>query len=196
MSAKAVKFPAAAMIDWFGANADTDATLRANLLLMDEIIKDNQRTVTFVQGSRIDLRVAYNPENALQPAVLENPTKPTVFDKPVIEPARAPTANAGGFFGFAFPMNAGKESESRTRGHVGSGFRIYLGKEYFSTASNSMDRPQTVYHELTHKVLATNDHEYGAAGCRALAISDPAKAKKNADSYGYFVTSMNGYVWP
>jgi Lysine-specific metallo-endopeptidase len=195
LARRSITYPQTDMVEWFGAGADTDAKLKANIKSMLDMVTDGMRTVTFVQGSGLELKVGYNPENALQPPVLNNPTQPGVFNKPVVTRPTTPGAGSGQFFGLAFPVNATKPGESRSMGHVGSGFRIYLGQDYFRTPPNSMDRPQTVYHELTHKVLATNDHAYGANDCRHLAINNPMQARKNADNYGYFVTSLNGYVW-
>lgn len=197
-STLAVQFPAAAMILWFGAGADQDATLKDNLKRMNTVIKDNMRTVTFVEATGVDLRVSYNPENALQPPVHHDVLKEPVFNRPDPSPPKPPGPDAGQFYGFAFPTNATMPYETKgvTSGHVGSGMRIYLGTNYFSTGQNSLERPQTIYHEMSHKVLATNDHEYGAAECQQLALNNAAKARKNADNYGYFVTSLGGYVWP
>jgi hypothetical protein len=46
---------------------------------------------------------------------------------------------------------------------------------------------QTLVHKLSHLVLGTDDHAYGVADCLKLAQHDPLSAKKNADSWGYFV---------
>ena len=195
LSSLAVQFPAALMIEWFGAGADTDSTLRDNLKRMNAVIKDTNRTVTFVEATGVDLQVNYNLNNALQPAVLKNPEQ--VFNKPIPAPQTTPSPDAGQFYGFAFPTNATMpwEKGGLTSAHVGSGLRIYLGLGYFNAGLNSIERPQTIYHEMTHKVLATNDHAYEPANCRALALNDAARARKNADNYGYFVTSLNGHIW-
>ncbi len=175
-SLQAVTFPRAEMIEWFGS-AD-DATLKENLTRMNLVVQDAVRTVTFVQASGLDLRVDYNPLNALAPPTLWPPTKP---NNP---------ADRGAFYGLAYPVDATKLGESMTKGHVGSGMRIYLGRAYFSEGYTSLERPQTIYHELSHKVLATNDHVYGSDKCRALARSNSAEAITNADNYGYFLVNL------
>lgn len=53
---------------------------------------------------------------------------------------------------------------------------------------------QTIYHELTHKVLKTKDHCYGTELCAQLAQNTPQLACDNADNYGYFAKSMVGKV--
>lgn len=69
---------------------------------------------------------------------------------------------------------------------AGSGFRIILGK-WFMCDPDPYEASQTIYHELTHKVCKTEDHEYGVQDCLALASTNPRKAVENADSYGYFM---------
>jgi hypothetical protein len=116
------------------------------------------------------------------------------------EPRPAPGPTTGDGFGYAFPEDS-RGDGGPTRAHTGSGMRIYLGKEYFDSKNffqNSpfgMDMAQTIYHELTHKVLGTNDHWYGAARCRREAKAQPLKARRNADSFAYMVTGLGGYVW-
>jgi hypothetical protein len=165
--------PAGLMVEWFGSSSDPD--LFQNLRMMNNVISDSKRTVTFVDARGIDLKVAYNPQD-----ISASPS-----------PA-APSGTPGQFYGFAFPVNMG--SMHTTRFHVGSGMRIYLGDGYFYTG-NQRERVQTIYHELSHKVLGTNDHMYEADPCRDLAKNRPDLAKRNADSYGFFATSLDGFVW-
>ena len=65
------------------------------------------------------------------------------------------------------------------------------------------DKVQTILHELSHRILATDDEVnavclsddnecYGPADCRALAAADSDQALNNADSFGYFVCACNG----
>jgi hypothetical protein len=46
---------------------------------------------------------------------------------------------------------------------------------------------QTLVHELSHLVLGTDDYEYGVADCLQLAHDNPLNARRNADSWGYFI---------
>jgi len=50
----------------------------------------------------------------------------------------------------------------------------------------------TLLHELSHfnNIGATGDHAYGTGACRNLAISSPARAVNNADSFEYFGESQ------
>jgi hypothetical protein len=167
----------ALMIEWFGPGADTDGALVGNLRLMHKVLDDSMRTVTFVERSHGSLQVNYNPDNISAP--------------PVLMPPGSPHAGLAGTFAYAFPTDARGQSE--TKQHVGSGMRIYIGPA-FGTRNRHEDA-QTVYHEMTHKVLGTNDHMYDADPCRDLALNFPAKARKNADNYAYFITSLSGHVW-
>lgn len=50
-----------------------------------------------------------------------------------------------------------------------------------------LDNPLGVLvHELSHLVLKTHDHVYGTQGAKALAISNAAQARENADNIEYF----------
>ena len=71
-----------------------DPTLRANLQKMNLVIQDAGRTVTFVQASGLDIRVDYNPLDALQPPTLFPPNRPNV------------PANQGAFYGLAFALKS------------------------------------------------------------------------------------------
>lgn len=88
---------------------------------------------------------------------------------------------------------------------VPSGMRVYLGASYVAPKTvNSTDHAglrslvaqqvNTVFHELSHKVLRTVDYKlpagtmcYGYDKCVALALSDPRHAIQNADNWGYFM---------
>lgn len=48
----------------------------------------------------------------------------------------------------------------------------------------------TLAHELSHGYGGTKDHMYFYERCKALAISDPAKAMANADSYQFYLEEM------
>jgi hypothetical protein len=76
---------------------------------------------------------------------------------------------------------------------AGSGMRIILGR-WFRDDPDPQEATQTIYHELTHKVLKTADHCYGVDLCRRLATSNIIQATTNADNYGYFAKAMVGKV--
>ncbi len=79
---------------------------------------------------------------------------------------------------------------------------VYLCNMYkkapFSGENSKMG---TLFHELTHAIIGTNCDEngkptpevYGREECRKLAIKDPAKACKNADSYEFFLETVFTY---
>ncbi len=80
-------------------------------------------------------------------------------------------------------------------------YMIYLCGAFWGAPNTGTDsRAGTLIHEMSHfSVLAdTDDHVYGQAGARSLAISNPARAVTNADNHGYFAentpTLANGPV--
>jgi len=50
----------------------------------------------------------------------------------------------------------------------------------------------TLIHELSHfhNIGSTQDHAYGTAAARSLAINNPEQARANADNYEYFCESL------
>ncbi len=157
---------------WFGA-ADRNTVVQ-NLRKMHSVFNDGNRTVTFVNRTGGVLRVAYNADNLYQNHLMAPGQSEDLTD------------GAGtGAVAYAFPVDRryGEAGPQSTISHVGSGMRIYLTEIFFDQAAD--DQAATVYHELTHKVLATNDHAYGTVGCRHLA-ADPNRALRNADSYALF----------
>jgi Lysine-specific metallo-endopeptidase len=210
---------ALSLTEWFGPGAATDAMLLLKIRRMFEVISDDSRTVTFVDGRTHDLHVSYNPENIYEPPTLEDQQQPKQEMASVLKQIRergaappsttktalkktthlggpriAPGADAGGFYGYAFPID-NRDTDSPTDTHQGSGMRVYLGKAYFGTGVVDRERAQTIYHELTHKIIGTNDHFYGPALCRTAAARGDPDCRRNADSFGYFVTSLDGHNW-
>ena len=72
---------------------------------------------------------------------------------------------------------------------AGSGYRVIMGK-YFLADPDPLESAQTIYHELTHKVLATNDHAYGRIKSRGLGATQQPLALTNADNWGYYAISF------
>lgn len=69
-------------------------------------------------------------------------------------------------------------------------FNIEFGALFWSApVSGFNSRSGVIVHEMTHFLLVgqTKDPTYGVASARALAKSDPAAARRNADNYEYFV---------
>ena len=53
---------------------------------------------------------------------------------------------------------------------------------------------KTIIHELSHKILDTDDHAYGVNGIKPGTSVSVAKAIKNADSWGIFALDAAGYL--
>lgn len=208
-----------ALIEWFGPGADTDAVLLQNIRSMHEVICDDERSVTFVDARTHSLQVEYTPDDIFQPPKLNNGKPPKQEMASVLQqirdrgakppsdtaakmtrkthlggPRQPVGSDAGDFFGYAFPID-NRATGADTVTHQGSGFRVYLGKDYFKTGVVDRERAQTIYHELTHKIIGTNDHFYEAGNCRAQAKKGNLQCRRNADSFGYFVTSLDGHAW-
>jgi len=97
--------------------------------------------------------------------------------------------------------------------HVQSGLRIFILPYFWAVPKEKAhyERVNTVYHEISHKVLGTTDSCYGAEACKALATwtagSPPSALKKYvekrgtsigdqiycADSYGYFMADLDAF---
>jgi peptidyl-Lys metalloendopeptidase len=68
-------------------------------------------------------------------------------------------------------------------------YRVYLCNAFWAAPSTGTDsRAGTIIHEVSHftVVAGTNDYAYGQSAARALAISSPSRAIRNADSHEYF----------
>jgi hypothetical protein len=208
-----------ALLEWFGPGADTDPMLLQNIRTMHEVISDDERTVTFVDARTHTLRVKYKGRDIFQPPRLHDNNQPKKEMASVLQqirdrgdqppsataakmtrathlgaPSLPPGADPGEFFGYAFPID-NRATGADTVTHQGSGFRVYLGQVYFKSGVIDRERAQTIYHELTHKVIGTNDHFYEAPECRAQAKRGNPQCRRNADSFGYFLTSLDGHVW-
>ena len=69
---------------------------------------------------------------------------------------------------------------------------VYFCSAYFSAPTlGSNSKMGTIVHEMSHAVAYTDDIEYGAEDCKALAKEYPSQAIKNADNYEYFSESQN-----
>lgn len=77
-------------------------------------------------------------------------------------------------------------------------FRIALNTAWqrapkYRIPTNMDSKFQTLVHEFTHLILDTDDHVYTAHGCHELVRQGKILlAKKNADSWGYFVEEFQG----
>lgn len=144
---------------WFGdSSAQWISQLRTKLNRMASVI--NLQTIN-IHGSALDRR-----DGAF--AAAQRPAGGW----------RDNTANIGGV-GFI----------TRSRGQ---GFHIRLDLRW-NTAPKYRAGPgydskfQILVHELSHLILDTEDEAYGSIKCRALAFTSLVRAKRNADTWGYFV---------
>ncbi|KAG8715796.1 hypothetical protein FRC08_010171 [Ceratobasidium sp. 394] len=67
--------------------------------------------------------------------------------------------------------------------------RVYLCSAFWNAPNTGTDsKAGTIVHEQSHFTVngGTQDHVYGQAGAKSLAISNPAQAIMNADSHEYF----------
>jgi peptidyl-Lys metalloendopeptidase len=68
-------------------------------------------------------------------------------------------------------------------------YEIFVCRAFWSAPPTGTDsRAGTLIHEISHfnVVAGTEDHVYGQAAARNLAIADPARAIANADNHEYF----------
>lgn len=73
--------------------------------------------------------------------------------------------------------------------YPGNPYHVWLCNAFWSAPDTGTDsRAGTIIHEVSHfyAVASTKDYAYGQAACQNLAINDPSKAVKNADSQEYF----------
>jgi hypothetical protein len=228
LAAASVRPKLSLLVEWFGRDAFGDPALLDKVRRMADVIADPGRTVTFVDARTYDLRVDYTPTDIYAEPRLHVQRPPRRAKRAVLAelgdnwddgnrlpsetktpikkgatlggPRPAPGTDAGGFYGYAFPVDS-RGDGGPTQAHAGSGMRVYLGNAYFASqkfftvSPFSMDMVQTIYHELTHKVLGTNDFYYGTSLCRREAKSQPQRVRQNADTFGYFATSVLGNVW-
>lgn len=159
----------APLATWFGA-ADRTVLLR-RLRAMYNVVNAGERTITFVNRIGGVLKVKYN----------------SLYNCELMDEG-SPGEDLNGVYAYAFPVDRRNEFGSGSTGgllsHVGSGMRIYICNEYFG--ANDAERASTIYHEVTHKVLATEDYSYDEDDCLAFA-AQPAKAMRNAENYGFFL---------
>ncbi|MDC0709606.1 M35 family metallo-endopeptidase [Stigmatella sp. ncwal1] len=68
-------------------------------------------------------------------------------------------------------------------------YTIYVCNAFWSAPMTGTDsKGGTLIHEMSHftVVAGTDDHAYGQSAAKSLAISQPHKARDNADSHEYF----------
>lgn len=97
---------------------------------------------------------------------------------------------------------------------VPSGLRIYLASSYDNPETNqggddsslysqSLGRVNTIFHEMTHKILRTDDvvfpgtnfECYGIPMCKKLRTIHPDLALNNADNWGFYMANCFKHVF-
>jgi hypothetical protein len=157
---------------------------------MDALIRNPAITVTFVNRKGKVLNAVYGGIDV--PPATVDPKNPSSLNIGGITTTTGTPRDTSlnGVYAFVFPAQRGGSGHATH--HVGSGMRLYLADEYFTLSATDPNRPLTIYHELTHKTIGTDDHKYGSAGCQKLATIAPEKAGNNADSYAWFATEFVG----
>ncbi len=162
---------------YFDAKSDHERNdLLRNLKTMNDVIQDGGRKVTFVDGSNRHLQIDMNPDDINQ--------YPTWRSKPLTDPEMAGAA------AWVHPLPGGAPRHGTH--HIGSGIRVVLGPAWSQAAGTLRSRAGTIYHELTHKILGTNDHAYGEFPCKRLPKD---MARRNADNYCLFIQEYMQAKW-
>jgi hypothetical protein len=148
--------------------------LLRNLRALDNVIQDRERKVTFVDGSASHVQIKVNPNN-----LEEYPKSRT--------PMTTEEMAGAGAWVHTLPGGASRHGAY----HAGSGIRIVLGPAW-SQVATLRSRAATIYHELTHKILGTNDHRYGEFACKCLPKE---MARRNADNYCLVIEEYMQAKW-
>src|SRR5262249_37843775 len=86
-------------------------------------------------------------------------------------------------------INCGCTSSAYAYVYPSQHYQIYVCNAFWNAPLTGTDsKAGTLIHEMSHfnVVAGTDDHVYGQAGARNLAISNPNAAVDNADSHEYF----------
>ncbi len=177
---------------WFGSF--DPAKIAANVRKMDVVIRSSDITVTFVSRQNKDLNVVYGGIN-VPPGTVDPTNKSSLnVGGMTVRVGKPVDTSLTSTYAFVFPAQGG--GSTRTSHHVGSGMRLYLANVYFALPKGDEGRPHTIYHELTHKTLGTEDHMYDGHPCHKMSKTDPDKAGTNADNYAWFaITYSNLSKW-
>lgn len=175
---------------WFGSF--DRARIVDNVRRMDAVIQDPEMTVTFVCRQNKQLNAVYGGINV--PPATVDPHNNNSLDVGGIKVASSNPIDTSLTPVYAFVFPAQRGGSARMSHHVGSGIRLYLANVYFALPPGDVGRAHTIYHELSHKTLGTEDHEYEGEPCRHLAATEPGKAGTNADNYAWFATTFHKLV--
>jgi len=89
----------------------------------------------------------------------------------------------------AITVNCGCNQKYYAYVYPNQPYEIYVCRAFWSASLTGTDsKAGTLIHEMSHfdAVAGTDDHVYGQAGAKNLAISNPTNALDNADSHEYF----------
>ncbi|MEO1043372.1 MAG: M35 family metallo-endopeptidase [Pseudomonadota bacterium] len=99
--------------------------------------------------------------------------------------------------GFAEIINFNPATQPDLKLELDSQWNIGISR--YKTATDRDSAYQTIAHELSHLLMATNDHPwafgskcYGETKCRLLATNNDVRALTNADNWGYFIEDLRG----
>ena len=90
-----------------------------------------------------------------------------------------------------FPLSRAFRDKANTA-HVGSGYSIYVASLMLSSYAIQSRICKCIYHEMSHKILSTNDVDaygdtiYGKSACQELAKKNRHQALKIADCWALF----------
>jgi hypothetical protein len=70
-----------------------------------------------------------------------------------------------------------------------TGIRVFVLPEWFTVTANAM--LNTIYHELSHKVIDTVDFGYGMTLATDIATHQPAASLWSALNYGFYAASLD-----
>lgn len=89
----------------------------------------------------------------------------------------------------AITVNCGCNQKYYAYVYPNQPYEIYVCRAFWTASLTGTDsKAGTLIHEMSHfdAVAGTDDHVYGQAGAKNLAISNPTNALDNADSHEYF----------
>ncbi len=113
--------------------------------------------------------------NEIDQAITTRPITFAKLDRPGVN------ANTKNLCAYVFLVRAGQ-----SYAHFGSGMRIMV--VWKTHAGNTYSYlAQTMYHELSHKVGSTRDHNYDEQTCSGFAKTAPDTAATNAENFNLFL---------
>jgi hypothetical protein len=113
--------------------------------------------------------------NEVDQAIIGRPITFAKLDRPGVH------AKTKGLCAYVFLVQDGQ-----FMAHFGSGMRVMVvWKTHVGNTFQYL--AQTMYHELTHKVGSTTDHNYDEQTCLGFPQTAPAMAVNNAENYNLFL---------